>query len=703
MTHNLKYSSVITSFLILFSRLLFAQTTNLELTEINFIGNENISSTKLESVISSKESPGWFSQFLNDFTGFGSEAVYFDSSNTVFDIGGMRDFYKDNGYFEVNIDYDYLVDTADKEVTLNYYIKEGEPVYFHSFTVTGIDYIHKEFQESIKEIAAIDTSDIFEKVIVEEKRIEILTYLRNKGLMLAASDLPRVMIDTMIQKADVSLFIDPGKRYKLSEIRVSKSGPGMDLVTDKLISDIVDMKEGEYYNFGKIQLAQTRLYRTNLFNTALISGITVDTSGNLVPLQVSTDVGLLYEFSPELIVNSSGLTGEAFNLGLSFGFTRKNFLGAARKLSITASSASPDILRFLGHTSISNTSIDGYADFRLLIDQPFLFGKPIYTKFEEYLTLQKRKSEYNATIIGSKLSLDFELPRKVYLTSLSTYFNFENTKFRYDESYINDVLAEYPEYNYFGTDSIQVGNVRSNNSVIGVQLQSINTDDIIYPADGYSLRLTLENANLFPYLYSKLSDSKLEEPQYYKARFTGTGFIPLSPLKTSTLGFKFSIGQIFTYSGDKFSIPFNQRFSSGGSNSVRGWGARELVTGKADINFDKLTPEVLEAIFKRGATLGGYFIVESSAEYRQKFLENFGVAFFADAGNTLFGAEDFKFGKMAVALGFGLRYYSQIVPVRLDFGFKYFDPNDKRSIVTRLRELPFFDVMQFHIGIGEAF
>ena len=703
MTYGNKYRLIIALFLIAFSRLLYAQATNLELTEINFIGNENTSSTRLESVISSKESPGWISQFLNDFTGFGSEAVYFDSSNIAFDIGALRDFYKDNGYFELDINYDYAIDTVDKEVILNYYIKEGEPVYFNSFTVTGIDNIHKDFQDAIKEIAGIDTTDIFEKVVVEAKRIEILTYLRNKGLMLAASDLPRVLIDTMTQKADVSLFIDPGRRYKLSEIRVSKTGPGMDLVTDKLISDIVDIESGEYYNFSKIQLAQTRLYRTNLFNTALISGITADTSGNLVPLQVSADVGLLYEFSPELIVNSTGLNGGQFNLGLSFGFTRKNFLGGARKLSITASSASPDIQKFLTNTSISNTSIDGYADLRLLIDQPFLFGKPIYTKFEPYLTLQKRKSEYNATILGSKFSLDFELPRKVYLTSFSTYFNFENTKFRYDESYINNVLLEFPDYQYLGADSINASAVRSNNSVIGIELQAIKTDNIVYPTGGYSLRVTLENANLFPYLFSKLSNSTLNEPQYYKARFTGTGFVPLSPLKTSTLGFKFSIGQIFTYSGDKFSIPFNQRFSSGGSNSVRGWGARELVTGKADINFDKLTPEVLEAIFKRGATLGGYFIVESSIELRQKFLDNFGAAVFADAGNTLFGAEDFKLGKMAVALGFGLRYYSEIVPVRLDFGFKYFDPEDKRSIIERLRDMPFFDVMQFHIGIGEAF
>lgn len=696
-----KYLTCLLLFFLLLSEGLLGQKSEYELNEINFEGNENTSASKLRSLIISQESPNWFSQFLNDFVGFGSEAVYFDSTLISTDLNALREYYYDNGYFEVEFDYDFTIDTVAGEVVLNYFIHEGEPVYFNSFAVTGIDNIHREFQAAINEMSQIDTSDIFERVVVENKRIEMLTYLRNKGLMLASSNLPQVLVDTMKQKADVSLIINPGKRYGISDIKVEKSGPGQELVTDKLISDIVDIEPGEYYNFGKIQLAQTRLYRTNLFNTALISGIIADTSGNKVPLQISTDVGLLYEFSPEIITNMD-TEGSRFNLGLSFGFTRKNFLGDARKLTITASSASPDILKFLSNTKISNTSIDGYADLRVLIDQPFLFGNPIYTKLESYLTLQKRSTEYNATIIGTKLSLDFELPRKVYLSSLTSYFNFENTKFRYDEVYIDDVLSQFTGNN-IGSDSASAYSFISNNSIIGVEMQAIKTDDIIFPTEGYGLKLTLENANLFPYLFSKMGDYDLQEPQYYKTRFTGTAFLPLSPIKTSTLGFKLSVGQIFTYEGDKFSIPFTQRFSSGGSNSVRGWGARELVTGKADINFDKLTPEVLEAILIRGATLGGYFLFEGSMEYRQKVMDNIGIALFADAGNTLFSAEDFKFSNLAVALGFGFRYYSEIVPIRLDFGFKYFDPSDKRSMIERIKDEPFFDVMQFHLGIGEAF
>lgn len=690
------FTAVITLFT---SGNLLPQATNAELYEIRFEGNENTSSSKLLSIITSQESPNWFFQFMNDFIGIGSEPIYFDSTIISADITALRDYYYDNGYFEADFDYQYNVDTSDNEVVLTYIIDEGQPVFFNSFTVSGIENIHQEFQNSVNEYAQIDTNDIFEKTVVENKRIEMLTYLRNKGLMLASSNLPQVSIDTMLQKADVSLTINPGKRYIINDIRVIKTGPGEDLVTDNLIADIVNIKEGEYYNLSKIQLAQTRLYRTNLFNTALISGIIADTSGNNVPLQISADVGLLYEFSPEIIMNTDNDVN-AFNLGLSFGFTRKNFLGSARKFTVTASSASPDILKFLSNTRISNTSIDGYADLRVLIDQPFLFGNPIFTKIESYLTLQKRKSEYNATIIGAKLSLDFELPRKVYLSSLTTYFNFENTKFLYDEDYITTVRTQYGF-----DDTLSTSNVITNNSIIGVELQAIKTDDIVFPTEGYALRMTLENANMFPYLFSKLGKYELKEPLYFRTRFTGTGFIPLSAVKTSTLGFKISVGQISTYSGDKYSIPFTHRFSSGGSNSIRGWSARELVTGKVDINFDKLTPEVLETLLIRGATLGGYFLFESSVELRQKIFDNFGVALFADAGNTLFGAEDFKFSKMAVALGFGLRYYSEIVPIRLDFGFKFVDPFDTRSFTTRLndKDLSFFDIMQFHLGIGEAF
>ena len=46
-----------------------------ELSDIEFTGNESYKSSELKEIIISKESPGWFFQFLNSFSGFGAEGA----------------------------------------------------------------------------------------------------------------------------------------------------------------------------------------------------------------------------------------------------------------------------------------------------------------------------------------------------------------------------------------------------------------------------------------------------------------------------------------------------------------------------------------------------------------------------------------------------------------------------------------------------
>jgi outer membrane protein insertion porin family len=159
-------------------------------------------------------------------------------------------------------------------------------------------------------------------------------------------------------------------------------------------------------------------------------------------------------------------------------------------------------------------------------------------------------------------------------------------------------------------------------------------------------------------------------------------------------------GQIFNYFGDKADISLNQRFYAGGSNSVRGWSTRQLVPIEPLINLENPSQEDLEAILAKGAATGGFFLFEGSIESRNRLFGKFGTALFIDYGNTWNSVKEFRFDQVALAGGFGLRYYSDFAPIRLDFGIKLFDPSDKRNISSKkfLKEL-----VQFHIGIGEAF
>ena len=97
-------------------------------------------------------------------------------------------------------------------------------------------------------------------------------------------------------------------------------------------------------------------------------------------------------------------------------------------------------------------------------------------------------------------------------------------------------------------------------------------------------------------------------------------------------------------------IPIDERFFNGGSNSVRSFAERDL--GPHD----------------GGDPIGGEFFSVYNIEYTFPIWGEVSGALFVDAGNLLERAEDFGFGEMRYAVGFGLRYKLPIGPLRLDYG-----------------------------------
>ena len=131
-----------------------------------------------------------------------------------------------------------------------------------------------------------------------------------------------------------------------------------------------------------------------------------------------------------------------------------------------------------------------------------------------------------------------------------------------------------------------------------------------------------------------------------------------------------------------------------GGNSVRGWKAQDN--------------GILE-----NTQSGGKFLFEGTFEYRwmlfpenTNFMKDIGTVFFLDYGNVWETGRKFKLSENALAVGFGLRYYTFVGPVRIDVGFKLYDPKatDGRKWLTRynFKEI-FSDRLAFQFGLGNAF
>jgi len=457
-----------------------------ELTKLEIEGNNFLDAEDIFLVLASQQSPNWFSQFVHSFTSFGEDALYFDSLLIPSDLEILKRYYRHNGFFSPTFSYKYELDKENKEASLTYFVNEGEQIYFNNFKVSGIEKISGEFIYYINELTKTDTTIRFSGDLVQSKSDQIYNYLRDKGFMLASVETPVIIVDTMKNKVDVQIEVKTGRRYIIDELRVQRTGENKELVEDELLKTIVNVDTGDYYNFYDLRNGQVRLFRTGLFTNVLVSGVIADTVADKVPLLISADIGTLYEISPEIIMNNEN---QVFNLGLGIGFTRKNFLGDARKFTVKASSAAQDISEFLSNPQISDTTIFGYADARVIIEQPILFGKSINTRLENYVTLQKRKNEYNQTLYGTKLSFDFELPQFVYATGLQTYFNWENSKSIFTENYVRSIFIDAGYSDSVTSEATNRIKQDTNfeqqvtNTVLGVQLSANKTNNLIFPQE----------------------------------------------------------------------------------------------------------------------------------------------------------------------------------------------------------------------------
>lgn len=663
-------------FVILCTSLSLAQEqgAKYELTKIEFHGNNTFSSPALKDLINSQETPMWVWKFLHSFTSLGKGPEYFDSTLIYSDTRSLNEYYIANGFFSVKTTYSYEVDSAKKQVVLTYNINEGHFSRIRQISLYGLRGLKDELQHEVEGLLPSDTTKRFSQSTLMASINSIITVLENNGFMTARYDSTLVIQDTVSNVANVMIYFDGGKEYSISKLLIKKDGPGAEKVEEDLLEQIVGIKEKELYSLEKIRLSQVRLFRTGLFNTVILAPVIKDTVGKTVPLALTGNIGLMNEFSPEIIMNNQQ---NSFNLGLAGVITRKNFLGGARKLTLSGSFGVSDIVRanpknLVKTFSLQDTTVYGFYEGSARVEQPYVFGKPIFGTLEGYVKSNKDKS-LNVRSIGGKISFEFELPRYTFINFLTAYYNFEV------------VDQTFPKNGKHPTLSQSI-------SILGADMKAYKANDVIFPTKGFNLGLLIEEANLFNNVLSKLIGHDYNGLLFYKSTISSAFYIPATTRNNlRAYAVKLKVGYIQSYAGNEIDIPSVKKFTVGGSNSVRGWKARELAPSE-DL--------VLSAIDSTVSIVGGTFLLEGGLEYRHKFTPEIGAVVFTDFGNTWLGYKIFRPDQVAVASGFGLRYYSAFAPFRVDFAVKSYDPNNRKNF---FKKAFFKELFEFQIGIGEAF
>jgi translocation and assembly module TamA len=187
------------------------------------------------------------------------------------------------------------------------------------------------------------------------------------------------------------------------------------------------------------------------------------------------------------------------------------------------------------------------------------------------------------------------------------------------------------------------------------------SDDLLNPTKGVRVNLT---GSAFPEFIGSSQD-------VFQTRATGSSYLDLSGAGNLVLAGRLSVASVFGGSRDE--LPDDRLLYAGGGGSVRGY------------EFRSISPEDED-----GDPIGGRSLVEGSVELRYRFLDDYGIVPFFDAGTVTEDTFPSFDEKLQYAAGLGLRYYSAIGPIRAD-------------VAVPLNPREDDDPVAFYISIGQAF
>jgi translocation and assembly module TamA len=453
----------------------------------------------------------------------------------------------------------------------------------------------------------------------------------------------RVHIDYSKKTATLNLTVDPGRNvvFYFTEI---KAFPDIEM---SFIVNRMEWKEGERFNIEKLKNTAENLRNTQIFSRVTLGPQKDRVLRDKVPIlvEVEADKKRLMDFSLLYsgIQNGSGWKKsngpkKMKSIITRLCWTNFNSFGGGEKLRAT-----------LEGTPMNMESKRSDYSFELALTKPDV----IFRNDTLESSLARRQELTNVFFKKSdKISMIFCYPLSpVTIISLSGEFwkNYiDGSEMFFRESGDNNRRYEsFDSYLEFIFD---------------------NTDDILNPTKGYKAFVKFSN--------SRLWHSSAKRMQRFDSWFSYNHALD----KNKKNIFSFYIFQKFIMGTAVDHIPLDKRLYAGGLNSVRGYAnqmAAEFVAGG-------------------DSPMGGKLSVEFCTEIRKKFNEDYGMVLFFD-GAKIFQNKSTRPhlrtepARWFFSYGFGLRYFTSIGPLRVDFAFPI---RGRKKIDSK---------MQFIISLGQAF
>lgn len=609
----------------------------------------------------------------------GTAPVVFDPALVDATIASMRSHMDYLGYYGSEVTAE--IDTDDKLVTVTYRVKPGR-----SYTIREVNYLIKN-PELIPILSSkpleigISSGDHLSQSLLDGESQRMATLFKNNGYFRTGknhffyyadttdtspaggyADLTVKMEDYTLNESPSAAI--PHRTYRLGKVEYSIP-EGMK-VKEKFLDGLNLLHTGDVYSEKTINDTYNRFAGIPMFNTVNIAlseadSSTVDCSINLTQSKLqSVKLGLEGSF------NSTGL----FGISPSLSYAHRNIFGAGELLSLGFQGNFQ--FRTTDRTHATEFAISASLQFPRFLFIPAHKFKSVIPQTEIALTFNSQnRPEYTRSIASTSLGYTWNSSRHWYYKIYPVKFNLVRI-YDIDEDFFGNLrdpylINAYQSHQDFGAEAsiYYTGNPAINpresyfysRMTVNAAGNVISLFNGLMGTDGSGAR------KLFGVPYAQYVRAEIQAVQTWA--FGKDGSFAIAARALAGAGFAY---------GNSSAMPFERLFYAGGANSLRGWRARSVGPGAAAYD---------ESFTIANQT--GDLHMEANLEFRFPLFWKLRGALFADAGNiwnfdgqdrnpeSVFKASTFL-KSCALDWGVGIRLDFNMLLIRLDTGFKTYDP-----------------------------
>jgi translocation and assembly module TamA len=482
----------------------------------------------------------------------------------------------------------------------------------------------------------------------------LMSFLGEQGYAFAKVDSPVAYEDKTDPVLDVVFHVDTGPRVNIGEIRFE----GLKRVHEKILRRRLLLHTGEPYKTSAVENS-----RKDLLSLLVFASINVDVG---TAVDATGGVPITFKFR-ERLRHTFGI-GAAYSTDLggsgTLNWGDRNVFGNAEQLTATTSIIN------LGGSSSEGVGYDVGVKYSLPD-----FGHRDQTLQLAVSALKQYLIAYDQTALSTGATLTRKL-NKLWTVSAGVTAT---------EETINQIVSVTQEtVDQDGTE------VTENNADYHVYDYTLLALPLTLSYDSTNLASPLDDPTHG--MRDSLSLSPTRSLGHSNATFLITqvraavyfdldGILPTDPGR-SVLAVRALAG--LASGASEFSLPPDQRFYGGGSASIRGYPYQSVGP-----YFPVLSSKG-EVIGSTNDPIGATSISAGAVEFRQRFGQSLGAAFFVDGGQVGNKLTWWP-SRLFLGVGGGVRYYTPIGPVRLDVAvpLKRYDSDP--------------EAFQVYIGLGQAF